>query len=154
MTVTAPPYPSSHALLEGKTVLITAAAGTGIGYATARRCVEEGATVMISDIHERRLREAAAKLGEIGSSPVASMLCNVAKEQDVAALVARATDELGRIDLLINNAGLGGTANVVDMTDEQWHAVLDVTLTGTFRMMRAVLPQMIKRGSGVIVNNA
>ena len=59
---------------------------------------------------------------------------------------------MGQVDILINNAGLGGTANVVDMTDEQWHMVLDITLTGTFRMTRAMLPPMMKRKSGVIVN--
>ena len=58
----APPYPPAHGLLAGKTVLVTAAAGTGIGFAVARRCVEEGAQVVISDIHERRLAEAADEL--------------------------------------------------------------------------------------------
>jgi 3-oxoacyl-[acyl-carrier protein] reductase len=62
--------------------------------------------------------------------------------------------EFGRVDVLVNNAGLGGTANLVDMTDEQWSKVLDVTLTGTMRMTRAALRHMIARGSGVIVNNA
>jgi 3-oxoacyl-[acyl-carrier protein] reductase len=62
--------------------------------------------------------------------------------------------ELGHLDVLVNNAGLGGTANVVDMTDEHWNAVLDVTLTGTFRCTRAALQHMLPRGSGVIVNNA
>jgi 3-oxoacyl-[acyl-carrier protein] reductase len=61
---------------------------------------------------------------------------------------------LGRIDVLVNNAGLGGFAKLVDMTDEQWSAVLDVSLGGTFRMTRAVLAHMIERRAGVIVNNA
>jgi len=135
-------------------VLVTAAAGTGIGFAVARRCVEEGATVMISDIHERRLAEAAARLGELGGGPVATQLCNVTKEADVTGLVAAATRELGRIDVLVNNAGLGGTARIVDMTDDQWNVVLDVTLNGTFRMTRAVLRHMLERRAGVIVNNA
>ena len=60
----------------------------------------------------------------------------------------------GGIDVVVNNAGLGGTANVVDMTDEQWAKVLDVTLTGTFRCMRAALRHLRSRGAGVIVNNA
>jgi 3-oxoacyl-[acyl-carrier protein] reductase len=152
-----PTYPTSHRLLEGKTVLVTAAAGTGIGFAVARRCVEEGATVMVSDIHERRLGEAAEKLGQFGMAggrPVAKKLCNVTKESDVRALVAAAVSELGRIDVLVNNAGLGGFAKLVDMTDEQWSAVLDVSLGGTFRMTRAVLAHMIERRAGVIVNNA
>jgi 3-oxoacyl-[acyl-carrier protein] reductase len=72
----------------------------------------------------------------------------------VQRLVAAAISELGRIDVLINNAGLGGTANLVDMSDEQWNAVIGVTLTGTFRMTRATLRHMMERRSGVIVNNA
>jgi 3-oxoacyl-[acyl-carrier protein] reductase len=78
----------------------------------------------------------------------------VTKEADVRALVAAAVAELGRIDVLVNNAGLGGFAPIVEMTDEQWHQVLDVTLTGTFRVTRAVLPHMLERRAGAIVNNA
>jgi 3-oxoacyl-[acyl-carrier protein] reductase len=80
--------------------------------------------------------------------------CDVTKEDDVVALFAAATAEHGHLDVLVNNAGLGGTANLVDMTDEQWSTVLDVTLTGTFRCTRAALRHMIPRGTGVIVNNA
>ena len=70
MNSTIPAYPEGHELLAGKTVLVTAAAGSGIGFATAKRCIEEGARVMISDIHERRLREAGEKLSELAGSPV------------------------------------------------------------------------------------
>jgi len=154
MSKTAPPYVEGHDLLAGKTVLITAAAGTGIGFAAARRCAEEGAAVMISDIHERRLEEAVAQLEKVTGSRPPARLCNVTQESDVRDLIRAAISELGRIDVLINNAGLGGTANVVDMTDEQWEAVLGITLTGTFRMTRAALPHMLERRAGVIVNNA
>lgn len=154
MSPSAPPPVASHGLLEGKTVLITAAAGTGIGFATARRCAEEGARIMISDIHERRLAEAGAALGESIGQDVPTRICNVRSDPEVRALVASAIDELGHIDVLFNNAGLGGTAPVAEMTDEQWDSVLDITLTGTFRMTRAVLPHMIERQGGVIVNNA
>jgi 3-oxoacyl-[acyl-carrier protein] reductase len=147
--MTAPEYPAGHGLLAGKTVLVTAAAGTGIGFATARRCVEEGAHVVISDIHERRLRESA---DQIGATPV---LANVTAEDDVQRLVAAAIEAGdGRLDVLVNNAGLGGTARLDEMTDEQWFSVLDVTLTGTMRMTRAALHHMTARGSGAIVNNA
>ena len=144
-----PPYPSGRKLLEGKTVLITAAAGTGIGFATAKRCIEEGATVFMSDLHERRWGEAVQKLG---APP--SQVCDVTRESDVRALVAAAMQALGRIDVLVNNAGLGGSASIVEMTDEQWSKVLDVSLTSVFRMSRAVLPHMYERRSGVIVNNS
>jgi len=154
MSTSPPTYVEGHGLLAGKTVLVTAAAGTGIGFAAAKRCVEEGARVMISDIHERRLAEAVAELEKLASENVPSRICNVTEEADVQSLIQGAISELGRIDVLINNAGLGGTANVVDMTDDQWNAVMNITLTGTFRMTRAALPHMMERGAGVIVNNA
>jgi len=154
LTATVPPYPAGRNLLAGKTVLVTAAAGTGIGFAAARRCAEEGARLVISDIHERRLEAAAAEIEKLGGARPATRVCNVTKEDEVRALVAGATDALGHIDVLVNNAGLGGFAPLVEMTDEQWHQVLDVTLNGTFRMTRAVLPHMLGRGSGSIVNNA
>jgi 3-oxoacyl-[acyl-carrier protein] reductase len=193
----------SHGLLVGKTVLVTAAAGTGIGFATAKRCVEEGARVAISDRHERRLGEAAEALAEIaaraglavqaglsaevaaqgvggvgagpgsggvgsggvGSGGVGSggvgaewrpvaVPCDVTSEADVQRMIDVTVEELGHIDVLVNNAGLGGDTALADMTDEQWFRVLDVTLNGTFRCTRAALRHMLPRGSGVIVNNS
>ena len=143
-----PPYPAAHGLLAGKVVVVTAAAGTGIGFATAKRAVEEGATVVVSDWHERRLGEAAEQLG------VTSVVCDVTEQEDVDRLVSTVVGQHGRIDVMVNNAGLGGTADLVDMTDEQWLRVLDVTLNGTFRCTRAALRQMKDQGSGVIVNNS
>jgi 3-oxoacyl-[acyl-carrier protein] reductase len=145
--------PPPHGLLTGKTVLVTAAAGTGIGFATARRCAEEGATVVISDRHERRLAEAADELSRIGPRPLA-VACDVTIEEQVQHLFAATVAEHGHLDVLVNNAGLGGTARLVDMTDDQWAQVLDVTLTGTFRCTRAAMKLMVARGGGVIVNNA
>jgi 3-oxoacyl-[acyl-carrier protein] reductase len=136
-------------LLDGKSVLVTAAAGTGIGFATARRCAEEGARVVISDIHERRLRESAEQLGGVHA-----VLANVTSEDDVQRLVAETIEVCGGIDVLVNNAGLGGTAHLTEMTDEQWNKVLDVTLNGTMRMTRATLRHMCGRGTGAIVNNS
>lgn len=141
----------AHDLLVGKTVLVTAAAGTGIGYAAAERCIAEGARVVISDAHERRLAEAAERLGP---AVAAAIPCDVRSDRQVQALVAGSVAAAGELDIVVNNAGLGGTANVVDMTDEEWATVLDVTLSGTFRCMRAALRYMQPRGSGVIVNNA
>jgi 3-oxoacyl-[acyl-carrier protein] reductase len=148
------PYPEGRSLLAGKRVLITAAAGTGIGYSSARRCVEEGAQVFVSDIHERRLGEAVERLKSAGDGVAGGKTCDVTKEADVRALVDQAITTLGGVDVLINNAGLGGSVSVVEMTDEQWHTVLDVSLTSVFRMTRAILPHMYARGSGAIVNNA
>ncbi|MDA2957007.1 MAG: SDR family oxidoreductase [Actinomycetota bacterium] len=144
----APAYVPGHGLLAGKTVLVTAAAGSGIGSSTARKCIEEGARVVISDKHERRLAETAAELGVTG------IPCDVTGESSVQNLIAAASAELGGIDVLVNNAGLGGTAELHEMTDDQWSIVLDVTLNGTMRCTRAALNHMYERGSGVIVNNA
>jgi 3-oxoacyl-[acyl-carrier protein] reductase len=151
---TPPPYPEGHRLLEGKTVLVTAAAGTGIGFATARRCAEEGARVAIADIHERRLGESADALAELLGARPPAVLANVADEDDVQRLFGEVVDAFGHVDVVVNNAGLGGTANLVDMTDDQWHKVVDVTLTGTMRTTRAALRHMQPRGSGAVVNNA
>ncbi|NIH80801.1 SDR family oxidoreductase [Amycolatopsis viridis] len=152
----APDYPPAHRLLDGRTVVITAAAGAGIGAAAARRCLEEGAAaVVVSDTHERRLAEAEKALaGEFGGDRVASIRCDVTDEAQVEALFDVA-ERFGGADVVINNAGLGGTASVLEMTDQQWHQVLDVTLTGTFRCVRAAGRRMVAAGrGGVIVNNA
>jgi 3-oxoacyl-[acyl-carrier protein] reductase len=154
MATSPPAYPDGHGLLAGRTVVVTAAAGTGIGFATARRCVEEGAVVVISDRHDRRLGEAADQLEQLGGHRPLAIPCDVTVEEDVQRLFTEAIAAHGHVDVLVNNAGLGGTADIVEMTDEQWSVVLDVTLNGTFRCSRAALRHMYGRGSGVIVNNA
>jgi 3-oxoacyl-[acyl-carrier protein] reductase len=154
--VTAPDYVPGHDLLAGLVVVVTAAAGAGIGAAVVRRALEEGAeAVVLSDTHERRLAEAAESLeAEFGADRVRQRVCDVTDEAQVQALLD-AADGLGGVDVMINNAGLGGTASVLDMTDEQWSRVLDVTLTGTFRCVRAAGRKLIATGKkGVIVNNA
>ncbi|HXW33000.1 MAG TPA: SDR family oxidoreductase [Acidimicrobiales bacterium] len=149
-----PKPPVGHGLLEGKVVVVTASAGTGIGFAAAERCVIEGATVVLSDAHERRLEEAADRLEQLSSKRPLAIPCNVTIEQDVANLYQTVVAEHGRIDVAVNNAGLGGNAPIVEMTDEQWSTVIDVTLTGTFRCIRAALRHMFEQGNGAIVNNA
>jgi 3-oxoacyl-[acyl-carrier protein] reductase len=150
-----PEYVTGHGLLAGRTAVVTAAAGAGIGGATARRLLEEGARVVIGDAHTRRLKEAETRLAaEFGPDRVAGRPCDVTEETDVGALLDLAQERHGRLDILVNNAGLGGTAELTDMTDEQWDAVLDVTLGGTFRCTRAALRRMKAAHGGVIVNNA
>lgn len=142
-------------LLDGRTVLVTAAAGAGLGYAAAKRCAEEGARVVLSDVHERRLGEAAGRLAEdTGSPPVAAIPCDVRDTGQVDALVAAAVEAAGTIDVLINNAGLGGDQAVAEMSDEEWHRVIDVSLTSVFRVTRAMLRHMLPRRTGAIVNLA
>ena len=154
-TPLSPDYVPGHNLLRGKTALITAAAGSGIGFATAKKMVEEGVSgLMISDIHERRLSEAADQIEEEAGLRPLTALCDVTKEGDVQSLIGQAVSQLGHIDVLVNNAGFGTAKKIVDMTDADWQQVLDITLTGTFRMTRAMLKHMRERQRGVIVNNA
>ncbi|MBA9001644.1 SDR family oxidoreductase [Thermomonospora cellulosilytica] len=141
-------------LLDGRVVLVTAAAGAGLGWATARRCAEEGARVVISDVHERRLAEAAERLAEVMGDKPAAIPCDVADTGQVDALIERAVEAEGRIDVLVNNAGLGGDRRVAEMTDEEWDRVVDISLTSVFRATRAALRHMLPRRSGVIVNMA
>ncbi|MEV6516007.1 SDR family oxidoreductase [Micromonospora chalcea] len=144
----------AHGLLSGRSVLVTAAAGTGIGFSTARRAAEEGARVAISDRHERRLAASADEIERrTGTRPLA-VPCDVTDQAQLDHLMDTVAAEFGGIDVLVNNAGLGGTAAVQDMTDEQWDSVLSVTLTSTFKATRSVLRHMIPAGKGVIVNNA
>ncbi len=152
----APDYVPAHGLLRGKSVLVTAAAGAGIGFAIAKRAAEEGCRALfISDVHERRLSEAVEAIQrDTGLTKVYSQLCDVSQESQVQSLVDAAEAQLGGIDVLVNNAGLGTSRRVVDMDDAEWHKVIDVTLTGTFRMMRAALKVMQPRGKGVIINNS
>lgn len=169
VSVKPPAYIEGHNLLAGKQVIVTAAAGTGIGFAAAKRCAEEGASLLISDIHEGRLADAAKRIeAQTGTRPL-TCICDVTRQADVDRLFEMARDAFDGPDVVINNAGLGGTANLIDMTDEQWQAVLDVTLNGTFRMTRAAMGAMRatkgategaaqsatrKKAGGVIVNNA
>ncbi|MQA62143.1 MAG: SDR family oxidoreductase [Actinophytocola sp.] len=150
-----PPYPTGRDLLADKVVVVTAAAGTGIGSAAALRCLEEGARVVISDWHQRRLTEKADELAADHSDRVHALVCDVTDEAHVQALIDGAVARFGRLDVMINNAGLGGSVSIVDMADDEWSRVLDVTLNGTFRATRAALRQFIAQGGGgAVVNNA
>ena len=148
----APPLPPGRDLLADRAVLVTAAAGTGIGFATAMRCAEEGARVMLSDRHAERLDRFADELAERVGRAIPRQVCDVTSEDDVRALEEAARTHLGAVDVLVNNAGLGLTRSIVETSEAEWLSVLDVNLTGCFRMLRAFLPDMRARGRGSIVN--
>ena len=157
MNIHQPSYVPGHQLIKEKSVLITAAAGAGIGYAAAKKALEEGCRGMvISDIHEGRLQKAVDQLKqETGMDSVFGKLCNVAVEEEVQALVEFAEEKLSGVDILINNAGLGTSKTLIEMEDDEWFKVIDVTLNGTMRMTRHMMRVMKARGNGgVIVNNA
>lgn len=150
-----PAYVPGHGLLAGKHAIVTAAAGAGIGFSTAMKIAEEGAAgLLISDIHEERLEKARATIERETGVPVFAQRCDVSRADEVAALVEVAREHLPRVDVLVNNAGFGAAKALLDMTDEDWDRVQDITLKSTFRMTREMLRLMRDQGGGVIVNNA
>jgi 3-oxoacyl-[acyl-carrier protein] reductase len=156
MDIKAPAYVEGRNLIKDKSVLITAAAGAGIGFSAATRAVEEGCrAIVISDIHEGRLEKSVEKLkADTGLQQVYGKVCNVVVEEDVQALINFAEEKMGGVDILINNAGLGTSKLLIEMEDEEWDKVINVTLNGTMRMTRYMMKVMKQRGEGVIVNNA
>ena len=150
--ISPPEYPKGNNLLAGKTVLVTASAGTGIGFASAKRCAEEGATVMLSDIHLARLNQYADQLAEQIGRKVHRELCDVSSDEQVNTLIDSAINQMGKLDVLVNNAGLGMTKPLIETSTEEWQRLLDINLTGPFRTLRAALPPMQQQGSGVVIN--
>nr|PZN21394.1 MAG: short chain dehydrogenase [Mycolicibacterium hassiacum] len=153
-----PNPPEGHGgpgLVPGEVGLPAGAAGAGIAAAAARRALLEGASVVVSDHHERRLGETREQLAGLGLGRVESVVCDVTSTAQVDALIATAAEKMGRIDVLVNNAGLGGQTPVIDMTDEEWDRVIDVSLNSVMRATRAALRYFRDAGhGGVIVNNA
>ena len=117
MTSGKPIYPEARDLLKGKAVIITAAAGSGIGFATAKRCAEEGAKVLLSDTHEKRLSTSVASLHSENFEAY-GLPCDVTKEKEVQSLIDFGIAEFGSVDVMINNAGLGCLLYTSDAADE------------------------------------
>lgn len=145
---------TSASALEGQVALITAAAGAGIGKATARVLALAGADVVITDLDAGRTAKVADALAEETGRKVIGRPLDVRDEHAISALVDEILADRGRIDILVNNAGTSEPAPLWEVSTESWHRVMDVCLTGHFLLMRAVLPHMIERHSGAIVNIA
>jgi 3-oxoacyl-[acyl-carrier protein] reductase len=130
---------------SGATVIVTGAA-RGIGLAISRRFAEAGAAVFMVDADEDALREAAREVG------ATAMRADVLRTADVEDVVRRAIDATGQIDVLVNNAGLLRDRVLWKLDDEDWTAVVGVSLDGTFRFTRACVPHFRARGSGRVIN--
>lgn len=133
--------------LEGRVAVITGGA-SGIGAATARRFAAEGARVQLGDINE--------SAGEALASEIAGTFrtTNVAKLDEVEALMQAAVDRFGRLDIILNNAGVGAFGKSPDLDPAAWHSVIDVDLHSVFYGCRAGIPHLRKTGGGVIINTA
>ncbi|MCO5316725.1 MAG: SDR family oxidoreductase [Solirubrobacterales bacterium] len=137
---------------ENPVVMVTAAAGAGIGAAVARELAGDGWDVVVTDAHERRCGELAAELGEEHGRSFLSIPLDVTDFDAVGAAVGRIVEERGRLDGLVNNAGWNKIEPVHEMDPETWKRCLDVDLNGTFNCLRNALPVMIEGGSGSVVN--
>jgi NAD(P)-dependent dehydrogenase (short-subunit alcohol dehydrogenase family) len=138
--------------LKGKVALVTGA-GNGIGEATARRLAREGAIVVANDVDVEQARAVVADLRKEGARALA-VAADVTRRADVEAMMQQVVSELGRIDVLINNAGINRDAMSHKMTEEQWDQVLSVNLKGTFLCAQAALMRMRERGWGRVVNTS
>ncbi len=137
--------------LEGKVAVVTGG-NAGIGEAVAKRFAEEGAAVVLTGRRQRELDRVVSviRLGKGKALEVAGSVTDEGHVQDVAR---KAVDSFGRIDILVNNAGIGDFGKRLhEIDDATWGAVLDINLSGVFRMTRAIVPQMLKQGRGSIVN--
>ncbi|HYF86704.1 SDR family NAD(P)-dependent oxidoreductase [Azospirillum sp.] len=138
--------------LDGRVAIVTGGA-RGIGYAAADRMLRSGAAVSLWDVDAAALDDAAGRLAELGS--VATAVVELTDADSVAAGTATTLERFGKIDILVNNAGItGGNAPTWELSPEVWRRVIDVNLVGPFLTCRAVVPHMIGRGYGRIVNVA
>ena len=135
--------------LRGKVAIITGAA-QGIGYATARKFLDEGAKVVACDIGRDSIDSAVAELASRGQ--VDAVVVDVTKRDQIDAMTAATVKRHGRIDVLVNNAGITIDARLQKMSEDQFDRVIDVNLKGTYNCAQGVLETMLKQGSGVILN--
>jgi len=136
--------------LEGKVCIITGAA-QGIGMATALKFAREGATVIVCDVRQSAVDEAVRQCQAEGASAVGFVM-DVTQRDMVDAVVAQVKERFGRIDVLVNNAGITQDARLQKMTLEQFDKVIDVNLRGVFHCAQAVADHMVAQGGGVILN--
>lgn len=138
---------------EGRVALVTGAAGGGIGKAIAHRLLAEGATVVVSDVHERRLAAATAEMVEQhGPDRVMPAILDAGSRDGADEVLAAAKERFGPVDVLINNAAVNVLAPVGELSPEQWDWAIGVNLSGPWYLCRSVLPDMVAAGLGSIVN--
>ena len=138
--------------LKNKVAVITGAAN-GIGLAISEACVKEGAIIIAGDIDEKKCKAEAERLGKDGAI-ILAIKCDVSKTEDVNFLINSAINEFGRIDVLVNNAGIAIGGNIMDMPESDWDLLMNTNLKSIYRTIKVALPHMIKQGSGSVINIA
>ncbi len=138
--------------LKGKIAILTAAAGAGIGRATARTFAREGAIVVVTDIYEERTKQVVHELNKEFGVQGIGIKCDVLNLQDIKNVVKITMETFGRIDILFNNAGTNRPSKIIDITDENWEIVIGVSLRSVFYFTREVLPIMMEQQYGRIIS--
>jgi NADP-dependent 3-hydroxy acid dehydrogenase YdfG len=136
--------------VKGKVILVTGG-GQGLGAAICRAMAEDGAKVIAGDVNENKLQNVVKEITDSGGD-IKSYSMNVADEENVQKVISQVIKEHGKIDVVINNAGIDYTKSIEEITYEEWNKVISVNLTGPFNVSKAVYPFMKKNGSGHIVN--
>jgi gluconate 5-dehydrogenase len=136
--------------LEGKVALITGAS-YGIGFGIAQAFAAAGAKIVFNDINQEFVDRGLANYKAAGI-PVHGYVCDVTKEDQVQAMVKKIEEEVGVIDILVNNAGIIKRVPMIELSADDWRKVIDIDLTGPFICSKAVIPSMIKKGHGKIIN--
>lgn len=136
---------------KGKNVIVTGAT-RGIGRAIAEAFAKQGANLAVCGTHEDAVKQTVAQLTQTYGVKVIGRAVNIAQADDCEALVAETVKELGSVDVLVNNAGITKDNLLVRMSEDDWNAVINVNLTGTFNMSKAALKVMFKKRAGNIVN--
>ncbi|HEX2189436.1 MAG TPA: SDR family oxidoreductase [Longimicrobiaceae bacterium] len=139
--------------VRGKCAVVTGGS-KGIGYAIAEALAGAGANVVISARREDEVRDAARRLNEVSEGEVVGVACDVRELDDVRRMIGEAVGRFGGVDVLVNNAGVGGFAPVDRMEPEKWEQIIDTNLTGVFYCCHEAIPRMRERGGGWIINIA
>lgn len=136
--------------IKGKVALITGS-GRGIGFACAQKLAQEGVKIVINDVNSAAVDEAVKTLQDRGYEAIGAV-ANICVQQDVQDMVELAAKEFGSVDILVNNAGFTRDKYLTKMPEEDWDSVLEVILKGAFRCTKAVLPYMMERKWGRVIN--
>ncbi len=139
--------------LSGQTAVITGSS-KGIGYAIAQSLAAANANVVISARNESEVEEAARRLNDKGEGRVIGIPCDVRSYEDVQALIQRTLEEFDGLDVLINNAGVGGRGKVDELPVEKWEQIIGTNLSGVFYCCHEAIPHLRRRGGGWIINIA
>ncbi|PYZ91681.1 3-oxoacyl-ACP reductase [Salipaludibacillus keqinensis] len=136
--------------LQGKTAIVTGG-GRGIGKATALKFAQEGANVVVADLNDAEINQVATEIETAGGKALAQAV-NVTDREAVSNLISSAKEAFGRVDIVVNNAGITADAQLLKMEEEQWDRVIDVNLKGVFNVSQAAAAEMKEQEGGVILN--